>query len=151
MAWPVCAERPAARHRREAFDRASDRAQGPRPDEAFQRHQHGTHVRRQGDASGGRKHAAERDRPLGPDHQGLRPVRGLASLRALAAPDFPCPAAPQVAYGAARLTVLEDPMSLSRRTLLATLAATPFASLLSRPAFAAYPDKPIRLIVPFAA
>jgi tripartite-type tricarboxylate transporter receptor subunit TctC len=42
-------------------------------------------------------------------------------------------------------------MSLSRRTLLATLAATPFASLLSRPAFAAYPDKPIRLIVPFAA
>jgi tripartite-type tricarboxylate transporter receptor subunit TctC len=42
-------------------------------------------------------------------------------------------------------------MSLSRRTLLITLAATPFASLLSRPAFAAYPDKPIRLIVPFAA
>ncbi len=42
-------------------------------------------------------------------------------------------------------------MSLSRRTLLATLAATPFASLLSRPPFAAYPDKPIRLIVPFAA
>ena len=42
-------------------------------------------------------------------------------------------------------------MPLSRRTLLTTLAATPFASLLSRPAFAAYPDKPIRLIVPFAA
>src|SRR6476646_1731725 len=42
-------------------------------------------------------------------------------------------------------------MPISRRTLLTTLAATPFASLLSRPAFAAYPDKPIRLIVPFAA
>jgi tripartite-type tricarboxylate transporter receptor subunit TctC len=42
-------------------------------------------------------------------------------------------------------------MSLSRRTLLTTLAAAPLASLLSRPAFAAYPDKPIRLIVPFAA
>ena len=42
-------------------------------------------------------------------------------------------------------------MSISRRTLLTTLAAAPFASLLSRPAFAAYPDKPIRLIVPFAA
>ena len=42
-------------------------------------------------------------------------------------------------------------MSLSRRTLLTTLAAAPFASMLSRPAFAAYPDKPIRLIVPFAA
>ena len=42
-------------------------------------------------------------------------------------------------------------MPISRRTLLTTLAATPFASLLPRPAFAAYPDKPIRLIVPFAA
>ena len=42
-------------------------------------------------------------------------------------------------------------MSISRRTLLTTLAAAPFASLLPRPAFAAYPDKPIRLIVPFAA
>ena len=42
-------------------------------------------------------------------------------------------------------------MSLSRRTLLTTLAATPFVSLLPRSAFAAYPDKPIRLIVPFAA
>src|SRR5438045_7771539 len=42
-------------------------------------------------------------------------------------------------------------MPISRRTLLTTLAATPLASLLSRPAFAAYPDKPIRLIVPFAA
>src|SRR5436305_14872749 len=37
---------------------------------------------------------------------------------------------------------------LTRRTLLTTLAAAPLAS---RPAFAAYPDKPIRLIVPFAA
>ena len=42
-------------------------------------------------------------------------------------------------------------MPLSRRTLLTAIAATPLASLLSRPAFAAYPDKPIRLIVPFAA
>jgi tripartite-type tricarboxylate transporter receptor subunit TctC len=42
-------------------------------------------------------------------------------------------------------------MSLSRRSLLTAIAATPLASLLSRPAFAAYPDKPIRLIVPFAA
>ena len=42
-------------------------------------------------------------------------------------------------------------MSISRRTLLTTLAATPLASLLPRSAFAAYPDKPIRLIVPFAA
>jgi len=39
-------------------------------------------------------------------------------------------------------------MTLSRRTLLAALAATP---LLPRSAFAAYPDRPIRLIVPFAA
>jgi tripartite-type tricarboxylate transporter receptor subunit TctC len=42
-------------------------------------------------------------------------------------------------------------MTISRRTLLATLAATPFAALASRPAFAAYPDKPIRFICPFAA
>ncbi len=55
------------------------------------------------------------------------------------------------AYGAESLTVPEEPMSFSRRTLLTTLAAAPFASMLSRPAFAAYPDKPIRLIVPFAA
>ena len=41
-------------------------------------------------------------------------------------------------------------MTLSRRSLLATLAAAPFATLASRPAFAAYPDRPIRLIVPFA-
>jgi len=42
-------------------------------------------------------------------------------------------------------------MPVSRRALLTAIATTPFASLLSRPAFAAYPDKPIRLIVPFAA
>src|SRR3954464_13199644 len=42
-------------------------------------------------------------------------------------------------------------MPISRRTLLTPLAATPLASLLPRQAFAAYPDKPIRLIVPFAA
>jgi tripartite-type tricarboxylate transporter receptor subunit TctC len=40
---------------------------------------------------------------------------------------------------------------LSRRTLLATIAAAPLAALASRTASAAYPDKPIRLIVPFAA
>lgn len=42
-------------------------------------------------------------------------------------------------------------MLFARRALLATLASTPLASLLSRPAFAAFPDHPIRLIVPFAA
>ncbi len=41
-------------------------------------------------------------------------------------------------------------MTFSRRTLLSTLAATPFVTLASRSAFAAYPDRPIRLIVPFA-
>jgi tripartite-type tricarboxylate transporter receptor subunit TctC len=39
-------------------------------------------------------------------------------------------------------------MPISRRSLIAALAATPF---LPRAAFAAYPDRPIRLIVPFAA
>jgi tripartite-type tricarboxylate transporter receptor subunit TctC len=38
---------------------------------------------------------------------------------------------------------------LTRRTLLTTLAAAPLATL-PRAAFAAYPDKPIKLIVPFA-
>ena len=42
-------------------------------------------------------------------------------------------------------------MTISRRTLFTAAAAAPLASLLSRTAFAAYPDKPIRLIVPFAA
>jgi tripartite-type tricarboxylate transporter receptor subunit TctC len=42
-------------------------------------------------------------------------------------------------------------MTISRRTLLTAAAAAPLASLLPRSAFAAYPDKPIRLIVPFAA
>ena len=42
-------------------------------------------------------------------------------------------------------------MTLSRRTLLTTLAATPLVALATRSAFAAYPDRPIRLIVPFAA
>ena len=40
---------------------------------------------------------------------------------------------------------------ISRRTLLSTMAAAPFAAALPRAAFAAYPEKPIRLIVPFAA
>ena len=42
-------------------------------------------------------------------------------------------------------------MPISRRTLLAAAAAAPLASLPPRSAFAAYPDKAIRLIVPFAA
>jgi tripartite-type tricarboxylate transporter receptor subunit TctC len=42
-------------------------------------------------------------------------------------------------------------MRLSRRALITALAATPAATLLQRRAFAAYPDHPIRLIVPFAA
>src|SRR5437764_2683222 len=40
---------------------------------------------------------------------------------------------------------------ISRRRLLTTIAAAPLASVLPRAAYAAYPDKPIRLIVPFAA
>jgi tripartite-type tricarboxylate transporter receptor subunit TctC len=40
---------------------------------------------------------------------------------------------------------------LTRRTLLTTAAAAPLAAVLPRAARAAYPDKPIRLIVPFAA
>jgi tripartite-type tricarboxylate transporter receptor subunit TctC len=39
---------------------------------------------------------------------------------------------------------------LTRRSLLTTLAAAPLATL-PRAAFAAYPDRPVRLIVPFAA
>jgi tripartite-type tricarboxylate transporter receptor subunit TctC len=49
------------------------------------------------------------------------------------------------------LTLSGVSMTLSRRTFLTALASTPLAALLPRPAFAAYPDKPIRLIVPFAA
>jgi tripartite-type tricarboxylate transporter receptor subunit TctC len=40
---------------------------------------------------------------------------------------------------------------ISRRRLLTAVAATPLATMLSRAAFAAYPDKPIRFICPFAA
>jgi len=42
-------------------------------------------------------------------------------------------------------------MTISRRTLLASLAAGPAATLMSRTAFAAYPERAIHLIVPFAA
>lgn len=41
-------------------------------------------------------------------------------------------------------------MTVSRRTLLAAFAAMPLTPLLPRAAFAAYPDRSIRLIVPFA-
>ena len=40
---------------------------------------------------------------------------------------------------------------ISRRALLGAAAGAPLATLLPRDALAAYPDKPIRLIVPFAA
>jgi tripartite-type tricarboxylate transporter receptor subunit TctC len=42
-------------------------------------------------------------------------------------------------------------MLVSRRTLIAAFGLSSAASLLPREAFAAYPDRPIRLIVPFAA
>lgn len=43
-------------------------------------------------------------------------------------------------------------MTISRRTLIAALGAAPAAALLPRGAFAqAYPDRPIRVVVPFAA
>ncbi len=42
-------------------------------------------------------------------------------------------------------------MPISRRRLIATLGLGSAASLLPRFAFASYPDRPIRLIVPFAA
>jgi len=41
-------------------------------------------------------------------------------------------------------------MPLTRRRLLAALGAAPAATLLSRTALAAYPDRPIHLVVPFA-
>src|SRR5690348_4648052 len=42
-------------------------------------------------------------------------------------------------------------MPLTRRRLLAALGAASAATLLSRAALAAYPDRPIHLVVPFAA
>ena len=42
-------------------------------------------------------------------------------------------------------------MTITRRTLLASLAAAPAAALMGRTAFAAFPERPIHLIVPFAA
>jgi tripartite-type tricarboxylate transporter receptor subunit TctC len=42
-------------------------------------------------------------------------------------------------------------MPVSRRTILAALGAASTSALLPRAAFAAYPDRPIHLIVPFAA
>jgi len=41
-------------------------------------------------------------------------------------------------------------MTISRRKLIVTLGIGSAASLLPRSAFAAYPDRPIHLIVPFA-
>jgi tripartite-type tricarboxylate transporter receptor subunit TctC len=49
--------------------------------------------------------------------------------------------------GAPKMTI-----AISRRLLLGSLAAAPVSALLSQPLFAAsYPDRPVRLIVPFAA
>ena len=42
-------------------------------------------------------------------------------------------------------------MTVTRRTLLASLAAAPATALMTRAAFAAYPERAIHLIVPFAA
>ena len=42
-------------------------------------------------------------------------------------------------------------MSLSRRMLIAALGSAPILSLVTQRALAAYPDRPIHLIVPFAA
>lgn len=42
-------------------------------------------------------------------------------------------------------------MSVTRRTVVAALGATPLAALLPCAAFAAYPERPVHLIVPFAA
>lgn len=42
-------------------------------------------------------------------------------------------------------------MPMSRRDFIATLTLTSAAALLPRGAFAAYPDRPIRFVVPFAA
>src|SRR5436853_4739418 len=61
-----------------------------------------------------------------------------------------CPFAPQACYVRVKSKLENTPM-LTRRTLLTALAAAPLASALPRAAHAAYPDKPIRLIVPFAA
>ena len=41
-------------------------------------------------------------------------------------------------------------MTITRRSLIAALGAAPAATLLPRAAFAAYPDRPIHLVVPFA-
>ncbi len=41
-------------------------------------------------------------------------------------------------------------MTLTRRTVIATLGAVPLAAALGRTAFAAYPDRTIHLVVPFA-
>ena len=42
-------------------------------------------------------------------------------------------------------------MTVSRRTFVAALGAAPLVTLASRGAFAAYPDRPVHMIVPFAA
>ena len=42
-------------------------------------------------------------------------------------------------------------MTVSRRTFVAALGAAPLVTLASRSAFAAYPDHPVHMIVPFAA
>src|SRR6185312_5370929 len=41
-------------------------------------------------------------------------------------------------------------MPISRRSLIKTIGLAPAAALLPKSAFAAYPDRPIHLVVPFA-
>jgi tripartite-type tricarboxylate transporter receptor subunit TctC len=50
-----------------------------------------------------------------------------------------------------RFEIREDTVTVSRRTVIATLGLGAAASVLPRTALAAFPDRPIRLIVPFAA
>jgi tripartite-type tricarboxylate transporter receptor subunit TctC len=45
----------------------------------------------------------------------------------------------------------EDSMTISRRTFVAALGAAPAVTLMTRRAFAAFPERPIHMIVPFAA
>ena len=117
-------------------------------------------IRRRAHAQADRRIHQGGAREMGADHQGVgrtSELKGaefhgarrrifLVGPRALRNASIPSRRADR-----ARSQCRRNAMPISRRTLLTTLAAAPLASLLPRPAFAAYPDKPIRLIVPFAA